>query len=252
MDTMKLRNNVVSEDRVPRQVRNFQEPILQVYYRYLFGDAFLETQINSRSRVLDIGCGAGRSLTPINDQDDIERIGIDLSRTAVSTARSRFSGLDATFAIGDGRHLPFKDDSFDAVQMVGVLAGVGDVTPLLIECKRVLRPGGTLIYNTVNAETALRHKLSAAPAPDTLESVLDASNVIGFTDEDVYPTFFISRLQKKLIFSERIPLPVRWAGLLVSILINALLRRIPGVKRKCGIYWVSMLSASERTDPEAN
>lgn len=245
---MKLQNNAVSDDRVPRQVRNFQEPILRVYYRYLFGDKFLQSQVIPGDRVLDIGCGAGRSLTPYDGRDNIERVGIDLSKTAASTARRRFSDLDATFAVGDGEHLPFQDDSFDIVQIVGVFAGTDEIEPLLRECKRVLHPGGTLIYNTVNAETVLVHKLSIARFPDTLESVLDTSRAVGFIDEDIYMTFFISRLQKKVIFSERVPLPIRWAWLLLSILINEILRRVPGINRKCGIYWVAMSSETEQTN----
>jgi 2-polyprenyl-3-methyl-5-hydroxy-6-metoxy-1,4-benzoquinol methylase len=72
------------------------------------------------ARLLDAGCGSGRTL------DDLARfgrvIGLDLSPTAVSVARSR--GHDVRLA--DIADIPLPDGRFDVVTCLDVLEHVAD------------------------------------------------------------------------------------------------------------------------------
>jgi ubiquinone/menaquinone biosynthesis C-methylase UbiE len=56
------------------------------------------------------------------------------------------SGVTAKLLRAPAEHLPFNDDSFDAVISTLVLCTVDDPTRTLGEMRRVLRPGGRLLF----------------------------------------------------------------------------------------------------------
>lgn len=90
-------------------------------------------------------------------------IGIDLSVSAASAARSKNSALSAICA--DVRGLPFADETFDAVVSNSTLDhfdAADQITASLRELRRVLKPGGELILtmdNLANPLVALRNLL---------------------------------------------------------------------------------------------
>lgn len=59
-------------------------------------------------------------------------------------------GLDIAYRLGKGESLPFPDHSFDVVCCCDVLEHVADRSAILSEVRRVLRPGGTFLYDTIN------------------------------------------------------------------------------------------------------
>ena len=91
------------------------------------------------SRVLDIGCGTGRSRC-IYAPHASSYIGIDLSVAALRKARSEFPVDD--WVGSDARSLPFAAASFDVVSFSSVLHHIPDYRRALSEALRVLRPGG--------------------------------------------------------------------------------------------------------------
>jgi SAM-dependent methyltransferase len=101
-------------------------------------------------RLLDAGCGAGG--TAISFAEEGARVvGLDLD------ARFRGSGTrlvdekgvaGVTFVQGDGARLPFADGSFDFVLSHEVIEHVYAAEAYLLECHRVLRPGGILYLST--------------------------------------------------------------------------------------------------------
>jgi SAM-dependent methyltransferase len=102
----------------------------------------------SPCRLLDAGCGSGRTLDELADYGDA--CGADLSRVAVDAARAR--GHRAYLAeIGD---LPFPDGAFDLVTCLDVVEHTPDDRRSLSELRRVTRPGGVLLL-TVPAHPAL-------------------------------------------------------------------------------------------------
>ena len=90
-------------------------------------------------------------------------VGIDLSMTVVSAARSRYAGLRMTAA--DVRSLPFADGVFDTIVSNSTLdhfRSSDEIVQSLGECHRVLRSGGRLLItldNLVNPVIALRNAL---------------------------------------------------------------------------------------------
>ena len=97
-------------------------------------------------RVLDYGCGNGYVLQQFA-RHGAEVHGVDLTARAVELSRARFAvrGLEGTFTQGDGRTIPYPDDSFDIVTSMGVLHHIPDPRPVLAEIRRVLKPGGRFV-----------------------------------------------------------------------------------------------------------
>jgi SAM-dependent methyltransferase len=101
------------------------------------------------ARVLDAGCGSGRTLDELRDYGAVA--GIELSEAGVAAARRR--GHED---VRQGRveQLPWPDASFDLVTCLDVVEHTDDDRATLRELRRVTRPGGWLLV-TVPAYQAL-------------------------------------------------------------------------------------------------
>lgn len=101
--------------------------------------------------ILDIGCGGGL-LSEALHQDGASVCGVDLSaasiREAQRHARSRDLAID--YRIADAAALPFPMASFDIIVASEVLEHVADLNATLDEVARVLKPGGTFLFDTPN------------------------------------------------------------------------------------------------------
>jgi SAM-dependent methyltransferase len=103
----------------------------------------------SGARLLDAGCGSGRTLDELARYGRVS--GIDLSPEAVALARRR--GHDDV-RVARVEELPFADATFDVVTCLDVLEHTPDDRATLAELLRVTRPGG-LALATVPAYQAL-------------------------------------------------------------------------------------------------
>lgn len=107
--------------------------------------------IRNNSKILDLGCGAGRTTLYFHEQGH-NVIGVDLSNTLVSAAKAL--NREISYFVGDACILHFKDMSFDVV--VFSFNGIDYIYPYqrrvmaLREIKRVLKPGGLFIFSTHN------------------------------------------------------------------------------------------------------
>lgn len=84
-----------------------------------------------------------------------DAIGIDISPTVVEKARSGGTAPDATFLVGDVRHLPFASDSIGLIFSPSTLDHFVDPADLgrsLTEFNRVLAPDGVLVLTLDNRQ----------------------------------------------------------------------------------------------------
>lgn len=97
-------------------------------------------------RALDVGTGTGFLSFVLNEMG-LDVTGMDLSRGMLSQAKeaSNHQKLDLSLCQGDAESLPFRSSSFDLVVSRHLLWTLPDPERALIECKRVLRPGGRIL-----------------------------------------------------------------------------------------------------------
>ena len=93
-------------------------------------------------RILDIAAGTGTSSAAFASTGATV-IPADFSLGMLEVGQRRNPGLPYTAA--DALHLPFADNSFDAVTMSFGLRNVADRTVALREFLRVTKPGGSLV-----------------------------------------------------------------------------------------------------------
>ena len=69
---------------------------------------YLNKSITKNSKVLDIGCGDGRSLNEIIGISE-NLVGVDHEKKAIDDAIKNFKNNKIKFKLADARKLPFKD-----------------------------------------------------------------------------------------------------------------------------------------------
>jgi len=112
------------------------------YYRRA-ADALCRLLGPGPGRCLDLGCGSGHFI-PLVSQLGWTITGVDLSRDQLEHARLRLHGVD--LLLGDVTALPFEDESFDASYSTFTHTDFDDFAAAMQEARRVLRPGGSLVY----------------------------------------------------------------------------------------------------------
>jgi 2-polyprenyl-6-hydroxyphenyl methylase/3-demethylubiquinone-9 3-methyltransferase len=99
--------------------------------------------------LVDLGCGAGL-LAPHAARLGYRHVGVDLVATSL-----RLAGEHGVLPVrGDVQRLPIADGVADAVSAGEILEHVPDMPAAVAEACRVLRPGGTLVLDTI-ADTRL-------------------------------------------------------------------------------------------------
>jgi ubiquinone/menaquinone biosynthesis C-methylase UbiE len=102
----------------------------------------------AQGRVLEIGMGTGRNL-PFYDRTCITRlVGVDpaLQMHHLAQKRSREAGITVELMGLSAEQLPTEDASFDTVVCTYTLCSIPDAAKALREMRRVLVPGGKLLF----------------------------------------------------------------------------------------------------------
>lgn len=98
--------------------------------------------------LLDLATGTGdQVLAALKMHPSIARVvGVDLSSQMLEQARRKLSSNSKVhFLTADATHLPFSNESFDAVSCSFGIRNMPDSMKALKEMHRVLRPGGTAL-----------------------------------------------------------------------------------------------------------
>lgn len=111
----------------------------------------------SFSSVIDLGCGTGYFTAQMKRRDN-QVVGVDISETAIETARERFP--DVEFAVSEIGEYLAKADPVDLVVIRGTLVYLEDWREVLCRCAEVGRytlldsyvPAGTIGFIGSHAE----------------------------------------------------------------------------------------------------
>ncbi|WP_198047120.1 bifunctional 2-polyprenyl-6-hydroxyphenol methylase/3-demethylubiquinol 3-O-methyltransferase UbiG [Kutzneria sp. 744] len=132
--------------------------------RQLRAVAFLEVRLEYVDQVLKklaIKPAAGSAVVVGSGRGDLARglarmglaiTAVDPSAAATEMAReeSKRSELDIQHNTAEPERLPYDDEQFDLVYIADTLEVTDRLDEVLAQAARVLRPGGVLIYDTVN------------------------------------------------------------------------------------------------------
>lgn len=98
-------------------------------------------------RVLEVSCGHGGGASYLmRTMHPASYVGLDFNQAAIDFCKDRHQIEGLGFVQGDAQHLPFPDQSFDAVINVEASHIYPDFDQFLSEVTRVLRPGGHFLY----------------------------------------------------------------------------------------------------------
>jgi len=97
--------------------------------------------------VLEVGCGRGEGSAFVFERFRPRSLtGVDLARAAIRHCRRTHDRPGLRFIAGDAENLPFPDASFDVVLNVESSHCYPHMANFLSEVRRVLKPGGLLLY----------------------------------------------------------------------------------------------------------
>lgn len=120
---------------------------------------YLQKTITLDAKVLEVGCGNGRSILDVLSKTK-NIVGIDHDDRAVADAKNNFSQYPSIKIIkADATQLPFNKEEFDFVICMTTFANFADKKfKVLEEMKRVLKESGKIIIS-VFSEDALGERM---------------------------------------------------------------------------------------------
>ncbi|MDX8402291.1 MAG: malonyl-ACP O-methyltransferase BioC, partial [Mariprofundaceae bacterium] len=136
-------------------------------------------------RVLDVGCGTGYFTRLLRARwPKAAVVGLDLSEAMLHAARRKsprrgwFGRRDRQgWICGDGCRLPFADGSFDLVCSNLAMQWAPDPLAMMAEMRRVLAPGGLMVFSTFGRRTLSELRRTLAEIDPAW-----ASHVLAFPD----------------------------------------------------------------------
>lgn len=166
---------------------NFATQVLEQVRRETYGEDFGQSswvtgqeyrrffrllELKSSDHVLDIGCGSGGpalfmareigcSVTGVDINEAGIRAGLALAQESGVQNKVRFRKADVC------EPLPFSDQTFDALVSMDVICHLPDRRRLFDEWRRVLRPGGRVLYTDPVVVTGLVSKEEFATRSST-------------------------------------------------------------------------------------
>lgn len=123
---------------------------------------YIKARLKAGDAVLDVGCGTAEILNFISK--DVAYVGMEKSEYALSEARKNWAARPDTVFADDIFLMKFPALKFNIILMLFSLEHLKEPRRVLLECLRVLIPGGILVIAAPNLEfplawpNALRHR----------------------------------------------------------------------------------------------
>lgn len=131
--------------------------------------------------ILDLGCGTGAiTALLLKRYRRAQIIGLDLAPALVAAARKRAPWLRSLHGVvGEPDLLPLASASCDLIFSNLVLQWCGDLAPVFAEFRRILKPGGVLLFSTLGPDTLseLRQSWRVADSYSHVNAFLDLHDI---------------------------------------------------------------------------
>jgi len=145
-------------DRARWELKEWRQPTRQAFVQEELDHAILDrVQWTPGERVLDIGCAHGSYLRALVERG-ARPIGVDLDIRSLAKAGSQ----SLSVAAADGVMLPFAAGSFDSLLCHKTMHLFCRPQAVIEEFKRVLRPGGRIVFSTSNMTSPYARAQTAA------------------------------------------------------------------------------------------
>ena len=124
----------------------------------------IEKYFNPKSRILDIGCGAGRTTIGLYKLGYHLVEGLDLSEAMIVQARriSKELNYDIIFSVGDAACLDYNDETFGAALFsfngVMQIPGRENRIKVLKEIERILKSKGYFLFTTHDRDSGKEYE----------------------------------------------------------------------------------------------
>ncbi len=116
-----------------------------------FGRDALDLSPLAGLRVLDIGCGGGLVSEPMA-RLGATVVGVDASEKNIAVARlhAEQGDLKIDYRVAAAEDLAAAGEAFDVVLALEIIEHVADIGSFMAACARLTRPGGALVFSTLN------------------------------------------------------------------------------------------------------
>lgn len=113
-------------------------------------------------KVLDVGTGRGSFVEVLAEcfDEQTKIVGIDTYNQAIEFAKENFKRENIEFFCMNAAKMEFRDNSFDVVCISNTLHHLPDMSEVLKEMKRVLKPQGYFIINEMFCDNQSQIQLS--------------------------------------------------------------------------------------------
>lgn len=153
----------------------------------VFRDMIHQAGFSPGAKLLDIACGPGTFIGTLDAS--IEAVGVDIAAPQISYATEQYGAPGKQFVKIDPGPLPFEDNHFDIATCIELIEHLTpeQVTQVLSEARRVLKPGGLLLVSTPNYHSGW----------PLLEVIVNRLSELSYADQHINK-FYSSRLRQLL------------------------------------------------------
>jgi ubiquinone/menaquinone biosynthesis C-methylase UbiE len=126
-------------------------------FRVAAFESLLAQRLFANAKVLDLGCGTA-AIASVLSGCGFQVTACDIAEEMIKAGKRIYGeyGIEWCLLPSDWKQLPFNASTFDGIVASSVLEYLPDLNGVLIECQRVLKPGGILAATVPNLRTLTR------------------------------------------------------------------------------------------------
>lgn len=236
---VRLRENEAMKTEEGRRTEE-AGPTLEEYYsqhdlktgvaRYVFAGRYV-----SGKECLEVGCGVGYGAKALEQSGAKVVTAGDVYEKGVRSAASHYAGGQLRFLVMDAQHLPFRDQSFDVLVSIETIEHLEKPGQFIAECRRLLRPNGTLVLSTPNRR--IYEQKDPRKESPICPFHMSPSHIKEFAEEELRRLLWNEGFQVDAVFGQEfIKKTLAWKARNLALWsMRGLARRVPGGDKALGL-----------------